>query len=127
MEGGEATVRERLRTSVGSLPEDSFFLGPIPRTEHQGIAYLRVLRELSASAIAVRADELRDKSAQGRRIGRIKSPYKYSLTQRLGAVFADIGLPPEYDDHKKNWAVPSKVPAVQASGREMTDGSDTDK
>jgi hypothetical protein len=80
------------------LPGDAMFLNYL-REDDAGngyVAYLRVLRELKENAVALRSSS-RSYEISHERIGRLKPPYLYHLTQRLGAVFSSIGLPDEYE------------------------------
>jgi hypothetical protein len=55
------------------------------------IAWLRAMWQEQVSEIALRTSEVG--SRKGVRVAQLNSPYRYRLTQMLGQVFADIGLP----------------------------------
>jgi hypothetical protein len=86
---------------IERLPGDGFFISALSAV-HQGgyVAYLRLVREANENAIAQRQSQLGSEIIEGRRISRLQSPYVYYLTQRLSSVFAAIGLPLEYEDHR---------------------------
>ena len=81
---------------VGKLPGDLFFLsqlGPMHTTGY--VVYLRRVIEIDEGEIAVTADQAPRRAIK--RLSRIAAPFRYRITQKLAAVFADIGLPPEYE------------------------------
>lgn len=80
------------------LPGDAMFLNYLLDDDAGSgyVAYLRVLRELKEDAVALRSSS-RSYEISHERIGHLKPPYLYHLTQRLGAVFSSIGLPDEYE------------------------------
>lgn len=87
-----------LKSRFASPPGDLFLLSCIPGDNAAGyVAYLRSIREIRVERIAIRPREERsDASVRAARIGRVKEPYRYRLTQRLASVFSDIGLPDKY-------------------------------
>lgn len=94
-----AKLWSEVETFIANLPGDAFFLGSAGPDHRKGyVAYLRMVREIGQSEIAVRQIELRDSSVRAKRIAALSSPYIYRLTQQLGAVFAAIGLPTEYEN-----------------------------
>lgn len=105
MRGGDAThkknVMDAVRNKFRDLPGDAFFIGKIAGVQEQGfVAYLRLVREVSISAVATRTSELSRPTIAGRRIARLTAPYVYRLTQQLGEVFSAIGLPQHYEDSR---------------------------
>ena len=58
------------------------------------VAYLRLLRELKDNAVALKSSAMSYEISH-ERIGHLKPPYIYRLTQQLGAVFSSIRLPEE--------------------------------
>ena len=64
-----------------------------PPFENKGefIAWLRGLWQEQVSSIAVAMSQADGR--RGVRVAQLKSPYRYRLTQMLGQVFSDIGLP----------------------------------
>jgi hypothetical protein len=80
-----------------SLPGDLFFLNELGDECAGGfLVYLRRVAELVPDAIATRPAERRTRPAT--RISRLRPPFRYRLTQQLASMFADIGLPREYED-----------------------------
>jgi len=95
-----STVFDELAGAVRQLPGDAFFIGQIvPAAKQAYVAYLRTVRELPAAALAIQPVDLK-RGAKARRVARLRSPFIYRLTQQLGAVFADIGLPSEYESER---------------------------
>ena len=91
-------VRDQLREKLRSLPGDAFYLTSLPEIDDFGfIAYLRLVREISASAIAIRYTDTRRSDVKAIRFAKLTAPYLYRLTQQLGEVFSSIGLPTEYE------------------------------
>jgi len=88
-------IAARIRRIAGDL----FFLNELGHGTTGGfVVYLRRIGEVSEKAIAI--DPLTEKhgtSIEAVRISRIAPPFRYRLTQKLAAVFADIGLPDNYD------------------------------
>ncbi|HZR15071.1 MAG TPA: hypothetical protein VFC33_17690 [Acidimicrobiia bacterium] len=92
-------IRERVR----SLPGDAFFLNALTSTERSGyVAYLRLIREINETEIALRPRDLHMNPIRARRVARLRSPYVYRLTQQLAQVFSAIGLPTDYEDQRDN-------------------------
>jgi hypothetical protein len=86
---------------VRSLPGDAFFIGVLDRERREGyVAYLRLLREIRHTEIAIRQTDFRSSDVRSQRIARLGSPYIYRLTQQLGDVFSAIGLPAEYEQQR---------------------------
>lgn len=88
---------------VRDLPGDAFFIGSIgevPELRVGFIAYLRVLRELHPTQVALRPADLRSADVRVKRIARLRSPYLYRLTQQLASVFSSIGLPTAYETER---------------------------
>ena len=103
----QATPRERvleklkdeIQANVKRLPGDAFFIGSLSPDFAEGhVGYLRLVREIRQEVIAVRQSDLRDASVLAVRVSRLASPYLYRLTQQLGGVFSDIGLPTNYEE-----------------------------
>lgn len=96
-------IWQEIETLVAALPGDAFFIGCIGPNHGMGyIAYLRLVREIEQTRIAVRQPDLRDSDVRAKRLSALKSPYVYRLTQRLAEVFAAIGLPREYEDARRD-------------------------
>lgn len=63
------------------------------------IAWVRHIWQVPLGSIAIRTSEIKIRS--GERIGRLDSPFRYRLTQIMGQVFSDIGLP-DFEDNIRN-------------------------
>lgn len=98
-------VLDELAKEIKDLPGDAFFIGCIESGRADGfVAYLRFVRELHTEAIALQSSDLKKTTTKVRRIARLRSPFIYRLTQQLGNVFADIGLPGEYEEKRSSIA-----------------------
>ncbi len=94
-------VLDDLCRKVRELPGDAFYLSCIDRDCSEGhVAYLRLVRELRADSIALQPKHLAQKNVVARRVARLRSPFVYRLTQQLAHLFADIGLPAEYEERR---------------------------
>lgn len=82
---------ERFRKQIDSRG-DLLRLTKPPLTEQNvTVAWFRSMWQEQVSSIAVRTSEA--SSRKGVRVAQLNSPFRYRLTQMLGQVFADIGLP----------------------------------
>lgn len=87
--------------AIGSLPGDVFHITTTDGVEDGGLfLLLRHISQCELDAVATRPEELREGKAQARRIGRLAAPFRYAMTQNLGRVFSDIGLPDEYAERQ---------------------------
>lgn len=90
-----------IRDALEHLPGDAFFIGALGRDHRDGyIAYLRLVREINETEVAVRPLDLRHDGVRAKRSARLISPFVYRLTQQLASVFTAIGLPGEYEAHR---------------------------
>lgn len=97
-------VRE-IQASWNTLPGDVYHLPSMPSGDEKGLfLMLRHIRQLRAEEITGRPAAVRTGDAKAKRIARVCAPYRYAITQSLARVFADIGLPAEHDERKKNAA-----------------------
>lgn len=79
-----------------TIPGDLFFLNSLAASLTGGfIVDLRRIGEIRHDEIAIQPMEEPQRPVF--RIGRLKENYRYRLTQKLSSVFADIGLPEEYE------------------------------
>lgn len=108
-------IIDSLHSSFVSLPGDAFFIGTInPDYRDGAVAYLRFVRETNADEIALAPKDLRRPNVKGRRVSRLTSPFVYRLTQQLGQVFSDIGLPTDYESRRT--ALVDRLRASLAAG-----------
>lgn len=106
------SLTEEFRNSVTSLPGDTFFFSKLPGSNAGGhFAMLRHISQCPISAVAINREQLEFDGAEARRIARMGAPYLYAMTQGLGRVFTDIGLPSDYEDSRK--ASPSDLLGAQ--------------
>lgn len=98
----DAKMRDKLADTLSSrlcsLPGDGMFLSSIgPGLTEGYVAYARRPRELREDLLALRQSELGAGVVETQRISRLRTPYRYRLTQQMTQVFSDIGLPSEYE------------------------------
>ncbi|MEQ1504272.1 MAG: hypothetical protein ABMB14_18665 [Myxococcota bacterium] len=106
LRGGTPQNKDALRTQIedkfARLPGDAFFIGRIQGADDSGfVAYLRLVRELSIPAIALKTPDLQRDGVSARRLSRLAAPFLYRLTQQLGDVFSSIGLPQAYENARR--------------------------
>jgi hypothetical protein len=94
-------VRSDISSRLNTLRNDAMFVSRLsPNHTHGCVAYLRLLREMPISLIALSpAHERLDPtiSFRARRIARLRLLYVHKLLQQMAAVFTDIGLPTDYE------------------------------
>src|SRR5262249_52739088 len=95
-------VAERISSTLTSPPGDILFV-PTPTSVgfNYGAAWLRAIREVRLEDVAVKLSELRPGGAM--RVARLGPIFRYKLTQQLGQVFSDIGLPKDYESDLKTY------------------------
>jgi hypothetical protein len=82
----------RFGDHIKKLPGDLFYINYISGLDR--IGYIVNLRRISAfSQTAV--------NVSMKRISHMSSPFRYRLTQQVGQMFSDIGLPDEYEANRK--------------------------
>jgi len=91
-----AALAERVASSLSSPPGDVLFI-PAPSILGLdfGVAWLRVVREVSDAQLVKKLSEWSPGKAM--RVARLGPIFRYRLTQRLAQVFSDIGLPEDYE------------------------------
>lgn len=98
------------RFNLRSIPGDAmFFCRPAEPVSTSGhIAYLRIIRELDLAQIATSAAQEQEQAeVRARRIGRLSHLYLHRLTQKMAAVFTEIGLPDPYEKFQQELLVES--------------------
>lgn len=97
-----------IQKSWNSLPGDLFHVPGVPGkvdAERDSLfLHLRHIRQVPAGAISARPDALRSGHATCKRVARISASIRYAMTQALGRVFTDIGLPESYEARCKGAA-----------------------
>ncbi|WP_140803629.1 hypothetical protein [Rhodanobacter glycinis] len=86
-----AKVIDRLRNQVKARGDLLVLSSPPLTAASASVAWLRPMWQEQVSSIALRTSE--SASRVGLRVAQLNSPFRYRLTQMLGQVFADIGLP----------------------------------
>ena len=86
--------KDRILSKLNSLPGDKYYISELPnQNDNYGyIVHLRYINIISEEDIK--------KQNHLYRIGHLKAPYLYKLTQKLGAVFSDIGEPEEVEKNR---------------------------
>lgn len=84
-------VSSRFSNQISARGDLLLLTSPPLVGQGEKIAWLRALWQEEVSAIALKTSESSDR--RGVRVAQLASPFRYRLTQMLGQVFADIGLP----------------------------------
>lgn len=87
-------IKEKILSKLNSLPGDKYYISELPdQTDDFGyIVHLRFINTIPQDDI--------EKQSHLYRIGHLESPYLYRLTQKLGAVFSDIGEPEKFEKNR---------------------------
>lgn len=88
---GWLTCVKRLESQIESRGDMLVLEAPPFENKGEFVAWLRGIWQEPVSNVAVAMSQLGDR--RGVRVAQLKSPYRYRLTQMLGQVFSDIGLP----------------------------------
>lgn len=103
----DVCLKDTLAQAQGeSLPDDVFLLPNFPHTDQRAV--LVKLRELIAvdyELVKYRTTEA-DSPEHYLRTGRLQPALKYAISQKFGALYSKIGLPPEFEVRHK-WALES--------------------
>jgi hypothetical protein len=102
----DSLLAKAFQSAISDSPGDVFHLPVLPDRDDEGLfLMLRHISQCEVADITTRPDELRFGIAKAKRIARVTAPYRYAITQSLGRVFADIGLPKEYEDRCQSSAI----------------------
>ncbi|MGI5092769.1 hypothetical protein [Treponema socranskii] len=87
-------IKSKFLSKLNSLPGDKYHISEIPNQndDYGYIVHLRYINTISQDDI--------EKQNNLYRIGHLEAPYLYKLTQKLGAIFSDIGEPEEFEKNK---------------------------
>lgn len=97
-----AALVKKIEESWSQLPGDIFHLPSLPTGDEEGMfLMLRHIRQLTASEVAGRPSDVERGEVKVKRVARVCAPYRYSITQNLARVFADIGLPDEHEARRR--------------------------
>lgn len=88
---GWSSCVKRFESQMESRGDMLVLERPPFQNEGEFVAWLRGIWQEQVSNIAVAMSQLEGR--RGVRVAQLKSPYRYRLTQMLGQVFSDIGLP----------------------------------
>jgi len=98
-----ALLLKKARSGLSSLPADIFFLNQIPSEKSSShLVLLRELIPIDPSLATASPNQARVKKGY-LRIGRLKPPYKYALSQQFGLMFSRVGLPDPYETSKRQF------------------------
>jgi hypothetical protein len=101
----DSLLTKAFQSAISGSPGDVFHLPVLPDRGDEGLfLMLRHITQCEISDITTRPDELRFGAAKAKRIARVTAPYRYAITQNLARVFADIGLPKEYEERCRSSA-----------------------
>lgn len=95
-------IARDLEKHLDQLPGDLFLLTGLRCGEHsECVAYLRQFRSIRRTQVAITPFEEHSShgNVRARRVGRLAIAPTQKLVQQAAAVFTDIGLPSERDDH----------------------------
>lgn len=87
---------------------DALFLnGGCELNERHGyVCYLRLMQRVDDKEISLTDNPFLDQGERlYRRVGRLRSPFVYHLTQSLGYVYSTIGLPEVYEEAREEAVV----------------------
>lgn len=91
-------IRNDIANSFKKLAGDLFYINKIPELDENGfVVHLRQISTFKKSLFFL--DEQKNKEMF--RIAHLNTPYIHSLTQRVGAMFSDIGLSEEYESNRQ--------------------------
>jgi hypothetical protein len=96
---GPGGIRSALEGHCTSLPGDVFFISTVPGGGGGHFAMLRHVSQIEEGDIEMDPVARPGARLPARRVGRLGSPYVYALTQQLGKIFSDIGLPSTHPEN----------------------------
>lgn len=97
------SLHQRLGNHLSNLSGDLFYIHKIPYRGWSGnIVMLRYIYQIEHARIRPTWGIAQRDGATCYRVGCLKSPFLYFMTRKLASIFADIGLPPEYDNRRKS-------------------------
>lgn len=97
-----ANARSALSNRFQSTPGDAIFLKSISPGYDEGyFAYLRHIEQVWEPEIALTPTR---NEPRYRRIGALSDRYIHAVVQRFALVFMPIGLPPDYEDSRNEYA-----------------------
>lgn len=88
-------AKNRILSKLNSLPGDKYYISELPN-QNDSLGYIVHLRFINT---ILEEDIMQQRNLF--RIGHLEAPYLYKLTQKLGAVFSDIGEPTEFENERK--------------------------
>ncbi|OEZ83363.1 hypothetical protein JAB6_29400 [Janthinobacterium sp. HH104] len=101
-EDARTSVLKKVRNELSALPEDAFLLSSFPEKPNEPhVVLLRQLVVLPLEKVTTSAEHAREENCY-LRYGRLAPTFKYAVSQQFGLLYSRIGLPPEYDSHKKS-------------------------
>lgn len=96
---GREEIGRSLEGHCTSLPGDVFFMNSVPGASRGHFAIIRHIYQAAESDIDLDPVARPGARLPLRRVGRLGSPYVFALTQRLGKVFSDVGLPSSHPEN----------------------------
>ena len=91
-------IRNDIANSFKKLAGDLFYINQIPELDDIGfVVHLRQISTFKKTAFFLDSH----KNKEIFRIAHLNTPYIHSLTQRVGAMFSDIGLSEEYESNRQ--------------------------
>ena len=87
-------IKDKILSKLNSLPGDKYYINEIPN-QNDNFGYIVHLRFINT----IQQDDIENQNNLFR-IGHLEAPYLHKLTQKLGAVFSDIGEPEEFEKNR---------------------------
>lgn len=87
-------IEQKILSKINSLPGDKYYINELPN-QNDNLGYIVHLRFINT----ISQDDIENQKSLFR-IGHLESPYLYKLTQKLGAVFSDIGEPENFEKNR---------------------------
>ncbi len=95
-------IMKKVRSDLNSMPEDTFILNTLGEDfQIPHVVLLRNLVFVGLDEATVSAEVARTQGCY-LRYARLSPTFKYAISQQFGLLYSRIGLPPEYDQNKKN-------------------------
>ena len=93
---GIQSLWQTYKDKFNKLQGDLFFLNELSPIHREGyIVYLRRIAEIKPESIAI--NTITQRTSEATRVSQLRATFRYRVTQKLAAVFTDIGLPVAYE------------------------------
>lgn len=92
---------EKNLKNVKQFPGDKFYFTNLPDPDIESKGFVINLRRIKEINLEEIKKTYEGKNTKCFAIAKLDSPYKQYMTQTLGAMFSDIGLPHEYEEQRE--------------------------